>query len=345
MAKRISKLDLVSYLLVFVSFIVLILMFKISKIEHIQIVGPYWNKDHNEYNNELIKEITYNKQGLYSNIVVTGNSIYSDGHIMCSDSFFNGLHFFLQSKIPQIINEDPQSAFVLGYGCGYIAKYLEELKIPKITVVELEPYMLEAAKYLNDFEKNIKSEYAKIIIDDARNYLQFNNDNKFDIIISDPPQQQLFYSTNIYSLEFFQIVKEALSEEGSFNTWYYNSGLENMEILYNTLLDVFDNVYLVKLNKTQYIFIAADTRITQNHIDNIKLINLNDFGKKHTLSELESFGLYDCKDPINKENIPINTDDNLYIEINSSKTYYTKMSESKLNEIPKYLDEFCTKLI
>ena len=76
-----------------------------------------------------------------------------------------------------------------------------------------------------------------MIVDDGRRYL-YRNDGKFDIVMIDPLRTTTAYSNNLYSEEFFALVKGHLKTGGVIGV--YNG--REYDIMTNTLLRVFKHI-------------------------------------------------------------------------------------------------------
>jgi spermidine synthase len=148
----------------------------------------------------------------------------------------------MQAHIPLLIHPRPQRAVFLGFGTGITAG--GALFHPGISVqaVELVPEVSAlAAKYFAEANENFQAHSsARLIIDDARNFLRGTHD-KFDVMVNDivVPWQQ--GEGALYTREHFVAAKRALNTNGVFCVWIpaFQLGQTEFNILLRTFLSVF----------------------------------------------------------------------------------------------------------
>jgi len=215
----------------------------------------------NLYNNPSITsvqmeksaDILFHKESLYSSVVVeqvNDNKVMKiGGRTQCSDTVDarEGLER-LATKPVELFNDNPEKILVIGLGCGYTSQKLNEFDV---TTIELDQAVLDASKYFTD---------QKAIINDGRNWLQ-RSDEKFDIIITQP-DHPYSGSWQLFTLEYFQLVSDHLTENGISAQWIpaSNMKLEDFYITYNTMHEVFPYVYIYNLKEIggHLIFISSN---------------------------------------------------------------------------------------
>lgn len=132
----------------------------------------------------------------------------------------------------------------IGLGCGFTLNAIaKNTKVQTIDVVEINPLMPEATKCFSEFTDNVlENPKVNILINDGFNYL-LGTKNKYDLIIMDIEHPSVIYSSNLYTLEFYKLVKKALYKDGIFTQWSYRP-IPNAQIInYNTLKTVFPEVF------------------------------------------------------------------------------------------------------
>jgi spermidine synthase len=150
----------------------------------------------------------------------------------------------MQAHIPLLIHPRPRRAVFLGFGTGITAG--GALFHPGVTVqaVELVPEVSSLAeKYFAQATVNFHAHpSARVIIDDARNFLRGTGD-QFDVIVNDivVPWQQ--GEAALYTREHFIAAKKALNTNGIFCVWVpaFQLGEGEFKILVRTFLSVFQN--------------------------------------------------------------------------------------------------------
>jgi spermidine synthase len=173
--------------------------------------------------------------------------LYIDTRIQCSTA---GLK---QKEVSEInfadisidaLNKNNLKVLSIGLGCGFtlneIAKHPE---VQTVDVVEINPVMPEATKCFNEFTDNVLENHkVNLIFNDGYKYL-LGTRKKYDLIIMDIDHPSLIYSSNLYTLEFYKLVKNALNKDGIFTQWSYRPIPEAQVINYNTLKIVFPDVF------------------------------------------------------------------------------------------------------
>ena len=132
----------------------------------------------------------------------------------------------------------------IGLGCGFtLHEIVKHPNVKAVDVVEINPVMPEAAKCFSAFTDHVlENPKVKIIFDDGYKYL-LGTDKTYDLIIMDIEHPSVIYSSNLYTLEFYKLVKKALHKNGIFTQWSYRPIPEAQVINFNTLKAVFPDVF------------------------------------------------------------------------------------------------------
>jgi spermidine synthase len=111
----------------------------------------------------------------------------------------------------------------------------------EVHAVEIEEKIIEAAPLFR--EVNYAS-YADadldIVLDDARNYIA-TTDQEFSVIVTDVTNLKYKRNPYLYTREYFEIMRDALSEEGVAAAWLPVGGLSFNDL--RTLIATFDSVF------------------------------------------------------------------------------------------------------
>lgn len=205
-------------------------------------------------------DILFYKESLYSTVLVTevkGTKILSiNGKAQCSTlpNLMKGLvnlaHF--PYDLFEYNYGKPKNALNVGLGCGVTSKALSQ-KL-NTTTIEIDPAIVKASEF---FIGNIDH---RLINDDARNWL-FRNDEKFDVITTEPSDPYLNRSF-MFTKEFFSLLNNRLSENGVVAQWVpnYEMTLDDYYIFYNTFHSVFPYIYAYEMEAdkiNQFIFIGS----------------------------------------------------------------------------------------
>ncbi len=151
----------------------------------------------------------------------------------------------LLGSLPLSLHENPKRVFFLGMGTGIGASGALPFSLESITVTELVPEVITAsethfAPYLNGlfFDPRVQ-----IMAEDGRNFL-YGTDQSFDVIIGDLFLPWKAGTSNLYSLEHFQTIRDSLTEDGIFMQWIPSAQITFTEfaIISRTMRKVFPQV-------------------------------------------------------------------------------------------------------
>lgn len=124
----------------------------------------------------------------------------------------------LLAYLPLEANPGMKSFLNIGLGTGTTLRAaISDPALARIDCVEINPVVLEAVeRYF--YPELFVDPRVGFIAADARNYLMLV-DNKYDVISSEPSYPVSQGIGNLFSLEFFDIVKSRLSGRGVFAQW------------------------------------------------------------------------------------------------------------------------------
>ena len=150
-----------------------------------------------------------------------------------------------QTVVPMSIHPNARSVFYLGMGTGITADTALRYDVEKITVCELVPEVVLAARlYLAGHVARLFTDpRVSVVIEDGRNYL-LGRQEQYDLIIGDLFLPWKIGIGNLYTVEHFQTAKSKLKEDGLFVQWLALYQLSRQELctIVNTMLQVFDSV-------------------------------------------------------------------------------------------------------
>ena len=125
----------------------------------------------------------------------------------------------LLGLVPYLLHENPQSAFVVGFGGGITTRALTLTDLKSIRVVELEPAVVEADRHVAQGDiPALRDPRVRLDFNDARNTLLVEQAH-YDLIAAQPSHPWLAGAANVFTLQFWEIVKSRLNEKGVFAQW------------------------------------------------------------------------------------------------------------------------------
>jgi spermidine synthase len=121
------------------------------------------------------------------------------------------------------MSRPPKNGLVICFGMGTSFRSMLSWGIPT-TAVDLVPSVPKLFGYFHsDAAKIESSPLARIVVDDGRRFLD-NSTEKFDVIVVDPPPPTPAPGSSLlYSVEFYDVIKKHLSEDGILQAWYPSS--------------------------------------------------------------------------------------------------------------------------
>jgi spermidine synthase len=123
--------------------------------------------------------------------------------------------------ISALLDRDPQSVLVIGFGAGVTAgSFVLHPGIKRIVICEIEPLIPKVvANYFSRENYNVVHDpRVHIVYDDARHYI-LTSKEKFDVITSDPIHPWVKGAATLYTKEYFELVKQHLKPGGVVTQW------------------------------------------------------------------------------------------------------------------------------
>jgi spermidine synthase len=113
----------------------------------------------------------------------------------------------------------PRSALILCFGMGTSFRSALSWNVP-VTVAELVPSVPLMFSYFHaDGDSLMRSPYARVIIDDARRFMERTRES-FDVIVIDPPPPVAAAGSSLlYSSEFYDVARVHLRPGGILQQW------------------------------------------------------------------------------------------------------------------------------
>ncbi|MEW5820078.1 MAG: fused MFS/spermidine synthase [Cyanobacteriota bacterium] len=334
--------------------VILIFVFPAKWEKQIISTSTYLNKSGNDkktyndyYQNLRNYNIVYYKEGQNTTISVVewslnndkNYSLYSNGKIEASTYFKDMRNQSMISYLPLIIMNKPKKVLIIGMGSGITASVAASFPIKSLDVVELEKAILGASKFFSRYYGNpLSNKKIKFIEDDARNYLKVTN-KKYDLIISEPSNVWVNGVASLFTIDMYKIIKKKLNQNGILCQWLqiYDLKPEVIKSVLMALKKEFKYVYICHSKTSEdFIFLASQKPIILD-LNRIKR-NINQNGKiKRDLlnrfnirNEYEFLNLFLANNTQIEKNvirwmnkIPVNSDDNSYLEFKAVKDFYS----------------------
>jgi spermidine synthase len=163
-------------------------------------------------------------------------------------------------------NVDRPKVNIVGFGAGGTSWGMMQYDVEQVDCVELVPAVIDAAGWFPEINHGVLDEPGfNLMMGDGRNYALVTEET-YDIISIDATSPKMAGNGSLYSLEFYQLLRDNLSEEGILVQWipfHLLSGRE-VRMITQTFLAVFPHSTLWFTPMRQHVILVgqmSETRI------------------------------------------------------------------------------------
>jgi len=164
----------------------------------------------------------------------------------------------LLAHMPLLFNPDPDKVMVLGLASGMTAGEVLLYPVRQLDVLEINDQVIKAAEIFSPYNNNcLLDPRTRIIVQDGRNHLELTNET-YDVIISEPSNPWMAGMANLFTLEYFQTVKDRLTGNGIFAQWIHSYEMDwySFSMAGRTFAEVFPDGLLVKMLSSDYLLVG-----------------------------------------------------------------------------------------
>ncbi len=162
---------------------------------------------------------------MYLNTTAPGESTFQrlvTGAFGMASNQINGRRYMkLFVYWPVALRPNPKTALLIGFGVGNSAKALTDTRsFERIDIADISPDVIEMGKlaFPDPDAYPMSDPRVKLYIEDGR-YLLETTDARYDLITSEPPPPKFAGIDSLYSKEYFELVREHLTEGGINTHW------------------------------------------------------------------------------------------------------------------------------
>ena len=234
------------------------------------------------------------------------------------------------AHIPLMLVNEPTNALTVGYGTGGTS-YSMLLHNIEVYALEIEQEVINASTKFVAMNHGVeKNPNLNIIIDDARNFLN-KTDMKFDAIVTDVTNVKYKSNPYLYTTDYFQIIKNRLTEKGIGAAWVPLGGLSfnDLNVLTASFQKIFPHTtiwhysadiggFLLFIGTPNKLVIDLDylSNLNSKIMQDLKEIFIND---KYELAAMLLLGEKDVKNLV--QNTIFHTDDKPILEFSDMNFY------------------------
>jgi spermidine synthase len=242
----------------------------------------------------------------------------------------------LSGHFPLLFHPDPQKTLVIGLASGMTIGEILLYPVEQVDVLEINDQVVKACQlFFTPYNNHcLNDSRTRLIVQDGRNHLALTR-QKYDVIISEPSNPWMSGLANLYSLDFFKLVRSRLNENGIFAQWIqsYEIDWDTFVLIGRTFKEVFPKGALIKLGPGDYMLMGLagpnglDWKIPEKNISYALLSSIASFVDYKFLAWLvvtEDFDDFFGEGPLHTDNRP-------YLEFSAPKKLYGSGSDSNKN--------------
>lgn len=171
-------------------------------------------------------------------------SLYLDGLHQANDTPDMVVLHRIIGHLPMVLHPDPREVLVIGLGGGATAGAVSQYPGARVQIVELSDSVRKAASFFAHINYDVlKRPNIRLRVDDGRNFLLLSHET-FDVVTADIIQPVHAGAGNLYSREYFTLVRNALEDDGLALQWIGRRPLTQYSLIMRTFLDVFPHATL-----------------------------------------------------------------------------------------------------
>lgn len=242
--------------------------------------------------------------------------------------------------LPYVFSRNPKTAFVVGYGGGFTVDFLSSTDLEHVNVVELEKGILKAADFVHRNDNPIlKRKNVHLTIEDARYSLVSRELGPQDIVVSQPSHSWLTGAANLFTEDFFLIVKDNLSERGVFAQWLnlYNMDVDVLQSIIRTFFTVFPHGAIFTESVDDELVLLGSKQPLVMNFQKVNLLSKNPQLKKKLTQVFHNspYNLLSLYSVSRNEALSrtrearLNTDSNAYAETRQSTIFYEGLKDKE----------------
>jgi len=197
-------------------------------------------------------QVQYYQEGIHAPVAVVTNpagavAMRISGKVEASlipgGGYNNDLpHQVMAGHLPMILHPDPKDALTLGLGGGVTLATLTAHPARAIDSLEISPEVVHAARtYFSEANRGaLDDPRVRNVIGDGRFHLEYTT-RMYDVITSVPSNPWIAGIGNLFTVEFFEICKARLRDDGIICNWIHkvNMRVGDYRTVVRTFLQVF----------------------------------------------------------------------------------------------------------
>ena len=238
---------------------------------------------------------------------------------------------------------DARHVAVIGWGSGMTAGAVLSHPVESVDAFEIEPAVVEASRYFEPSNgRPLNDPRLRLISGDARSLLG-RADEVYDLIISHPSNPWITGVANLFTQDFFELAMSRLTSDGIFCQWVPLYGMS--EASTRSLVATFRSVFphTLAFRDRDLILLGSDRpirfsfqRLLERFEDPSVKQSLEQAFVRYPTDLLVKLRLDDAGVETFSRGAPLNTDDNMRLELAAPRTLYQDRTEAIRAEMARY---------
>jgi len=174
--------------------------------------------------------------------------LVTDGYSMSSTDRSATRYMKLFAYFPEVVLPNPKTALLICFGTGSTATALvEDKRLTAIDVVDINRDVLRGSRLVYPGPGKNPLDDPRVVthVEDGRFFLLASR-KKFDIITAEPPPPMMAGVVNLYSREYFELMRDRLNDGGMVTYWLpvFEISPADAKAILRAFADVFDHASL-----------------------------------------------------------------------------------------------------
>lgn len=182
--------------------------------------------------------------------------LVTNGHSMSATHLAAQRYMKLFVYLPVALHPEPRRALLISYGVGVTARALVDTdELETIDIVDISRDILDLSETIasdgrrstppDPGDSPLGDPRVDVHIEDGRFFLQ-TTDQRFDLITGEPPPPKLAGIVNLYTREYFELVRDRLEEGGIATYWLpvHTLMISDTQAILRAFCDVFSDCTL-----------------------------------------------------------------------------------------------------
>lgn len=294
-------------------------------------------------------EVVRFKAGMSGTVIIKRETasdehlVYVDDQLVASTNIEAKVDALMLAHLPLLLHPAPANELTVGFGSGGTSHAITTHDIPAYCA-EIEAEVPRSAQLLTGQNYEVfNNPLFHLIINDARDHLKITR-RTYDVIATDVTNLQYKQNSSLYTVEYFELMKQRLSPKGVACAWIPMAAIakRELQILMKSFQTVFPHSTLWFMNHTHTnfgILIGTPDRIRidfqrfeEGFRDESVSRSMKEIGLTSPMQLLHCLHLDEDGYRTFCGDVPVHTDNNPVLEFSSPLSFY------------QYNETFCENL-